>query len=81
MISSDRRRYCELILLLKNDYAKHQNNYPKTLTDMYGLMVGFELTRPTPVSGGRNEGMNFGSLAVESGTGGDRDHGGGGDTG
>ena len=41
-------------------------------------MVAFDPTRPTPVSGGWNEGMNSGNEAVKSGTGGDRDHGGGG---
>ena len=35
---------------------------------MYGLMVAFEPTRVTPVSGGRKEGMNFGKVAVKSGT-------------
>ena len=54
LLTSDRCRYGELILRLKNDYAKQQKNYPKTLTDMYGLMVAFEPTRPTAVSGGRN---------------------------
>ena len=47
---------------------------------MYGLMVAFEPTRPIAVSGGRNEGMNFGNMAVELGTGGDGDHSGGGGT-
>ena len=47
---------------------------------MYGLMVEFEPTRATPVSGGRNEGMNFGNVAVESGTARDGDHGSGGGT-
>ena len=44
---------------------------------MYGLRVAFEPTRATAVSGGRNKGMNFGNVAAEPGTGGDRDHGGG----
>ena len=44
---------------------------------MYGLMVAFEPTRATAVSEGRNEGMNFGNVADEPGTGGGRDHGGG----
>ena len=52
LISSDRRRYSELILLLKSDYAKQQNNYPKNITDIYGLMVAFESTRPTSVTRG-----------------------------
>ena len=65
----------------KNDYAKQQKNYPKTITDMYRPMVVYESTRTTPVSGGRNEGMNFGNGAVEYRTGEDRDHGGGGGTG
>ena len=69
-LSSDSCRYGELILLLKNDYAKQQQNYPKTLTDMYGLMVAFDTTRLTPVSGGRNEGMNLGNVTVEYGIGG-----------
>ena len=46
---------------------------------MYGLMVDFEHTRPTTVSGGRNKGMNFRNVAVEPGTGGDGDHSSGGD--
>ena len=60
----DRLRYRELILSLKNDYTKQQKNYPKTLTDMYRLIVAFDPTRATPVSGGRNKGMNFGNVAV-----------------
>ena len=47
---------------------------------MYRLMVAFEPTRDTAVSGGRNEGMNFGNVAAKPRTGGDRDHGGGGAT-
>ena len=76
----ERLWYDELILLPKNDYSKQQKNYPKTLTDMYRLMVAFDPTRPTPVSGGRNKGMKFGNVAVEPGTEGDGDHGGGGGT-
>ena len=68
LLSSDRCRYGELILSLKNDYAKQHTTYPKTLTDMYGLMVAFDPTRATAVSGGRNEGMNFGNVAAEPGT-------------
>ena len=41
---------------------------------MYGLMLAFKATRATPVSGVRNEGLNFGNMAVESGTAGDVDH-------
>ena len=76
----DRRWYGELVLSLKNDYAKQQKNYPKTLTDMYGMMVAFEPTRATKVSGGRNKGINFGNVASKPGTGGDGDSGGGGAT-
>ena len=42
LFSSDMRRYGELILYLKNDYAKQQRNYSRTLTDMYRLTVVFE---------------------------------------
>ena len=80
LLRSDRCRYGELILSLKNDYVKQQKKYPKTLTDIYGLMVVFETTRSTLVSGGRNKGMNLGNVAIEPGTGGDRYHGGGGGT-
>ena len=73
LLNSDKRWYDELILSLKNDYAKQQQNYPKTLTDMYGLMVAFEPTRATAVSEGRNEGMNFGSVADKPITRVDRD--------
>ena len=43
-------------------------------------MVAFKPTRSTPVSGGRNKGINFGNVAVKPGTMGERDHGGGGST-
>ena len=76
ILSSDRRRYGELVLSLKNGYAKQQKNYPKTLTDMYGLMVVFDPTRATAVSGGRNEGMDFGNVAAKPGTKGNGEHGG-----
>ena len=76
LLSSDRRRYGKLIISLNNETRNNNKNCPKTLTDMYRLMVAFEPTRPTAVSGGRNEGMNFGKVAVEPGTGGDGDHGG-----
>ena len=46
---------------------------------MYRLMVEFEPIRATPVSGGHNEVMNFGNVAVEYETSEDRDHGSGGD--
>ena len=70
LISSDRRWYGELILSLNNDYAKQQKNYPKTLPDVYGLMVEFDPTRSTPVSGGQNKGMDSGNVAVEPRSGG-----------
>ena len=75
LLSSDRHQYGELILSLKNDYAKRQRNYPKTLTEMYGLMVEFDFRRATPVSRGRNEGLNFGNVAAEFEIAGDGDHG------
>ena len=46
-------------------------------TDMYGIMVAFDPTRATLVSGGRNEGLNFGNVVANSKSTGDRDHGGG----
>ena len=66
LLISDRRQYGELILSLINDYAKQHKNYAKSLTDMYGLMVAFDPTRAAPVSGGHNEGLNFGNVAIES---------------
>ena len=48
---------------------------------MYGLMVAFENTRATPVSGARNEGLNFGNMVAYSEHAGDGDHGGAGDIG
>ena len=55
LLSSDRRQYSELILLLNNDYSKQQKNYPETLTYMYWLMVAFEPTRATAVPGGETK--------------------------
>ena len=81
LLRSDMRQCGELILLLKNYYSKQQKNYPRTLTDMYGLMVAFENTRATPVSGARNEGLNFGNMVAYSEHAGDGDHGGAGDIG
>ena len=43
---------------------------------MYGLMVAFEPTRVKAVSGGWNEGMNFGNVAAKAGIEGYREHGG-----
>ena len=73
----DRRRYGELILSFKNNYTKQQRNYPRTLTKMYGLIVAFEPTRATLVTRGRNKGLNFDNVVVDSeGTrGGDHDGG------
>ena len=51
LLSSDRRRYVELILLLNNDYTKQQRKYLRTLTDIYRLVVAFDPTRATPVDG------------------------------
>ena len=48
---------------------------------MYGLMVTFEPTRAIPVSGGCNEGLNFGNVAAEYKNTPDRDHDSGVDTG
>ena len=44
-------------------------------------MVAFEPTVATLVSGGRNKGLNFWNVDVESETAGDRYHGSGGDIG
>ena len=44
---------------------------------MYRLMVAFDTTRATAVSGGWNESMNIGNVTAEPGTMGDGDHGGG----
>ena len=68
LLSSYRRRYGELVLSLKNDYAKQQKKYPKTLTEMYGLVVAFDPKRATAVSGGRNKGTNFGNVTAKPGT-------------
>ena len=57
---------------------KQQRNQPITLTDMYGLIVAFGLTRATPVARGSNEGQHFENVVANSKTTGDRDHGGGG---
>ena len=81
LLSSDRRRYGEPILLLKNDYTKQQGNYLRILTAMYGIMVTFDPTRATSVGGGRNEGLNFGNVVSEYKFRGDRDHCSGGSTG
>ena len=43
---------------------------------MYELMVAFEPTRTTSVSGERNEGMNLRNVDAEPRTKGDGDHGG-----
>ena len=45
---------------------------------MYGIMVVFDPTRATPVSGGRNEGLNFGNMVADSETTGDEYRGGSG---
>ena len=68
LISSDRRWYSELILLLKMGTKSRKITIQKTLMDMYRLMVAFDPTRPTAVYGGQNEGMNFGNVAVKPGT-------------
>ena len=54
LLSSDRCQYGELILSLKNDYAKHHRNDLRTLTNMYGIMVVLDPTMATPVAVGRN---------------------------
>ena len=41
-------------------------NYPRTLTDMYGLMVALDPTRETPVARGRNKGLNSGNVVADS---------------
>ena len=62
---------------MKNDYTKQQRNYPRKLTDMYELMVTFDPTRATAVTGGRNEGLNFGNVVANSKVTGDGYHDGG----
>ena len=78
-LSSDRRRYGELILSLKNYYAEQQHNYPKNLTDMYGLMVVFAPKRAAAVAGGHNEKLNFGNVVTDSKAAGIGDDGSGGE--
>ena len=45
LLSLYRLRHGEMILSQKNDDAKKQRNYPKTLLYMYGLMLAFNITR------------------------------------
>ena len=66
---------------MEKKYAKQQSNCPRTLTDMYKLLVAFEPTRVTPVSGGRNKGLHFGNLVAKYEVKGNGDHGGDGVTG
>ena len=66
LLSLDRRRYGELTLALNNDYAKHQRNYPNTLTNIYGLMVAFDPTRVVAVTEGHKKGINFRNVATDS---------------
>ena len=75
LLSLDRRQYMELILSRKNYYAKQKSNCPRTLTNIYGLMVAFEPTRSTPVARGRNPGLDLGPVVANSETTGDGDHG------
>ena len=65
LISSDCRRYGDLVVALKNDYAKQQKNYPKTVKEMYGIMVVFEPTRVAPVAGGFYDVVNSGNVTTK----------------
>ena len=44
---------------------------------MYGLMVAFDHSMATPVSGGHKKGLNFSNVVADSKTTGYWDHGGG----
>ena len=63
---------------MKKYHTKQQMNYPRTLTDMYGIMAVFELTGVITVVSGRNEGMNLGKVFADSKGTGNGDPGGGG---
>ena len=83
LLRLDQCRCGNLILDLKNNYAKQQKNNPKMLTDMYGLMVVFDSARVAPVTVGHNEGLNFSNVATDNedkggGDAGSRGSGGGG---
>ena len=65
---------------MKNEYAKQQRNYPRNLTNMYGLMVAFDPERVTPVAGGCNDGLHFGNEVANSEGTWNGDHGGCGGT-
>ena len=66
LLSSEMRRYGELIMALKKNYAKQQGNYPKTLVDMYGMMVEFDPKSSAVVTRGHNERLIFRNVATNS---------------
>ena len=83
LLRLDQCRCGNLILDLKNNYAKQQKTHPKMLTDMYSLMVVFNPAMVVPVTVGHNEGLNFSNVATDNedkggGDAGSRGSGGGG---
>ena len=58
LISLYWRRYRELIIARQNDHTT-KKNYPKTMTEIYALMVALKPTRVAPVARGFNDGINF----------------------
>ena len=78
LLSLDMRRYGELIMALKNNYVKQQGTYPKTLSDMYGMMVTFGPTSSAVVTRGHNERLIFRNVATNSKAAGTGDVGSGG---
>ena len=58
--------------------AKKQMNYPRTLTNMYGLMLVFERMGATQVARGHNGGLDFRNMVANSEGIGGKYHGSGG---
>lgn len=69
-------RYGDLLKDLENDYVKGHNNYPKTVTDAYGLVVNYKPTgrrRATKPSQGTS-GVSFVSDGNEDASHKDKSH-------
>ena len=45
LINADRARYSEVLKDLSNDFLTSQDNYPKTLTDAYNVLVNYKADR------------------------------------
>ena len=66
LMGSDRNRYGHLLEKLENDFTAGNNNYPKTLTDAYNMLLEWKDDPRLLIRMAGNDGISFATNAADT---------------